>query len=146
MITYSQRDSRWANEHLGQSSLTMGRYGCTTTCISDLSTYFGNNFDPLYAVKYLKYTNDGLILWQSCKFSKFGFERREFGRNDAEIQKALKDPARAVILNVANGSHWVVCTGKTIFGQYKIADPWLGDFSTMSRYGNDISGAAYFKK
>jgi len=146
MTSYSQRDPKWANVKLGQSNLTMGRYGCTTTCIADLSTYFGNSFTPLQAVETIKYTPDGLILWQSCKFASFGFERREYGRNDTNIQSVLKDPNRAVILNVASGSHWVVCTGKTFFNIYKIADPWLGDFADMQRYKNDITGAAYFKR
>lgn len=145
MDSFSQRDPKWADLHLGQSPLKMGRYGCTTTCIADLSTYFGDNFTPGWAVKNIKYTPDGLILWQSCKFFKFAFERREHGRNDANIEAALKDLNRAVILQVANASHWVVALGK-LLGVYRIADPWVGDKSTMLRYKNNITGAAYFRK
>lgn len=141
MISYSQRYPQWATQKLGDSSLTLGRYGCTTTCIADLSTYFGDNLTPLQVEQKIKYIQ-GLVIWSSCVFSKFAFERREYGRNDQNIALALKDPNKAVILNVASGSHWVVATGGTVL--YSIADPWFGDKSTMKRYGNDITGAAYF--
>ena len=144
MESFSQRDGRWAAARLGQSKLTMGRYGCTTTCIADLSTYFGDNLDPLKTSQIIKYTPQGLVLWQSCVFPHFKFERREYGRNDANIIKAMHDPDRAVILEVAHASHWVVAIGGG--PTYKIADPWLGDKNTMKRYDNNITGATYFKR
>ncbi len=144
MQSFSQRDPAWASQHLGGSNLTIGRYGCTTVSISMLSTYFGDNLNPSQVANKIKYTN-GLIIWGSCVFNHFRFDRREYGRNDANIKAALKDPNRAVILEVQNGSHWVVATGNSWLGGYKIADPWFGDFSTTSRYKN-ITGAAYFKR
>lgn len=143
--SFSQRDQAWANLTLKPSKLTMGRFGCTTTCIADLSTYFGDNLNPAQVNAKIKYTADGLIIWQSCSFNTFVFERREFGRNEKNIKAALQDPNRAVILQVASGSHWVVCIGE-IAGIFKIADPWLGDKSSMARYNNNITGAAYFKR
>lgn len=143
MITsYSQRNPKWASKKMGNSSLTLGRYGCTTTCIADLSTYYGDNLTPEQVCDKIKYTK-GLIIWNSCVFPKFKFWFREYGRNDTNIQNALADPKLTVILEVANSSHWVVATGKSLLGGYKIADPWFGDFSTISRYRN-ITGAAYF--
>lgn len=143
MISYSQRDPRWASKPLGASKLTIGRYGCTTSCIADISTYFEDNLNPLQVSQKIKYTKDGLILWQTCVFPKFRFERREYGRNNKNIRAALNDPSRAVLLEVANGSHWVVAT--SVYGSdYKIADPWNGDTAISNRY-NNITGAAYFK-
>lgn len=142
MLSYSQRNPKWAANKLGNSALTIGRYGCTTTCIADLSTYFGDNLNPLQVSKAIQYTRDGLILWQSCKFKHFQFWFREYGRKDTNIRNALADPKLAVILEV-DKSHWVVATG-TFGADYKIADPWFGDRSTTKRY-NRITGAAYFK-
>jgi ABC-type bacteriocin/lantibiotic exporter with double-glycine peptidase domain len=144
MISFCQRDPRWAAQKLGASSLALGRYGCTTTCIADLSTYYGKEFNPSQVCSYIKYTSDGLVIWGSCQFSQYRFERREYGRNDANIKAALKNPDTSVILQV-DGFHWVVATGTTVFGNYKIADPWFGDKATVSRYGR-ITGAAYFRK
>ena len=148
MESFSQRDPRWAAAKLGQSPLTIGRYGCTTTCIANLSTYFGDNLNPLQISQAIKYTPDGLVLWPSCKFARFAFWFREYGRNETNIKNALADPNLAVILQVANGTHWVVVTGKPNFfnRHFKIADPWFGDRSDMRRYGDSITGAAYFKK
>lgn len=146
MQSFSQRDPRWANNKLGNSALTIGRYGCTTTCIADLSTYYGDNFDPALAAKKIQYIQ-GLVIWGSCVFTNFQFWFRQQGRHDQDIKNALADPNLSVILNVANGSHWVVATGydprKNL---YTIADPWLGDKADMSRYGNNITGAAFFKR
>lgn len=147
MDSYSQRDPRWSAKRLGKSTLTMGRYGCTTTCIADLSTYFGDNINPGKMVDTIKYTADGLVIWDSCKFKGFRFERRERKRDDTNILLALAHPDRAVILQVDNGAHWVVATAYDKVNKvYKIADPWLGDRSTMKRYKNSITGAAYFRR
>lgn len=114
-----------------------------------LTSYFmpiinPNDLADLRSANHINYTKDGLILWQSCHFVNFKFDRREFGRNDQSIVAAIKNPNTAVILEV-NHSHWVVAVGKNwITGNYKIADPWFGDLSTIARYKNNITGAAYF--
>lgn len=144
--SFSQRDPIWANLLLKPSRLTMGRYGCTTCCIADLSTYFGDNLTPAQVNQHIQYTPDGLIIWQSCNFQHFIFERREQSRNDQNIKAAIADPNRAVILQVAHGSHWVVATSVASGNVYNIADPWLGDRASMGRYLNNITGAAYFRR
>ena len=145
MLSYSQRDPRWASESINGSGLSIGRFGCLITCIADLSTYFGDNLLPPQINAKCKFTSGGLLYWLSADFSTFVFNRRAYGRNDTEILQAIKDPTRAVVLQVASGSHWVVATGwqKEIKG-FKIADPWLGDNSNMARYKKSITGAAYF--
>lgn len=147
MLSFSQRDPRWANILIGKSRLTIGRYGCTITSIADLSTYFGDNLTPDQINGKIRFTPDGLVIWASCVFGHFLFERREYGRNDREIAAALAHPDRAVILQVANKSHWVVASGFDRPNKlFRIADPWLGDRATMARYKNDITGAAYFTR
>ena len=147
MLSFSQRDPRWATRLIGGSFLTLGRYGCTITCIADLSTYFGDNLTPLQVNKICKFTSGGLVYWASCRFAHFVFDRRAYGRSNLQIHTALKDPDRAVLLQVASASHWCVATGwQKEIADFKIADPWLGDFSNMARYGKDITGAAYFKR
>lgn len=146
--SYSQRDKLWAEEKLGSSSLTIGKAGCVTTCIADLSTFYGDSLNPLEISKLVQYTQagypqgEGLIIWSSCVFPHFRFERREYGRNEKNIRNALKHADRSVILQVANKSHWVVAIRST--KPLGIADPWNGGFSTMKRYGDNITGAAYF--
>jgi len=147
MQSYSQRNPLWASKNIKGSNVSIGRFGCTLTCIADLSTYFGDNLNPGKINEICKFTPSGLIYWMSANFSSFVFDRRFYGRNNAEILKALADPDRAVILQVAAGSHWVVATGwQKEIADFKIADPWLGDWSNMARYGRDVTGFATFKR
>lgn len=140
-----QRDPKWSALKLGSSACTLGRYGCTTTAISMLSDYFGSYIDPgQLATKVLKYTYDGLILWTSVDaIPDMKFEKRVYGQNDAEILKSLKDPAKAVILEV-EGRHWVVALSKIPFmNLYRISDPFFGNKGLSSRY-KIITGSAHF--
>ncbi len=146
MISYSQNDSRWSKLYIGSSSYTFGRAGCTLTCICDLASYWNLIITPADILKYVSVTSGGLVIWSTCNFDNFKFSRRVYVRNDREILKALRDPDRAVILQVNKGKHWVVASGwDSTTGLFKIADPWLGDRATMARYGNDITGCAYFE-
>lgn len=147
MLSYCQRDPKWSSEKIKGTNLTLGRYGCTIASIADLSTYFGDNYGPITINQICNFTREGLIFWDSCRFGHFVFSKRERFKNESEIIRAIKDPLSAVLLNVANGSHWVV--GVEVYPKnqgIKIADPWLGDWSSLARYWNDITGAAYFKR
>ena len=113
-----------------------------------LSDYFGSYVSPGQAARHLTwYTPDGLIIWQALQFDKMKFVRRETGRDDVYILAALKDPNRAVMLQVNNGQHWVVAIKKNLLNNsYQVADPWMGDkCDVISRYHN-ITGAAYFAR
>ncbi len=145
MKILSQQDPQWAKFKLGQSSLTVGRYGCTTTCLSMLSDYYGVYKDPVAIQGFLKYTPDGLIIWESLNLSPMKFGKRLRERNDAEIQISLKDPKKAVILEV-NHSHWVVATSKFLGNTYWIADPWTGTRRLSTAYNGNITGSAHFYK
>lgn len=148
MQVLSQRDPRWANEKLGTSYVTVGRYGCTITCLSMLSDFFGRFKTPRYLAKYLKYTKDGLIIWGSMPaVLPFKLEKRLYRRDDAEIKKSLKDPKKAVILQVDN-YHWVVCLGTYRFAPwiYRCADPWTGKKQVLLRplgLYSKITGSAH---
>jgi hypothetical protein len=147
-----QRDPKWGKEKLGESPLTIARWGCTTCCICMITDYFGFYKDPVEIQKYIKYTDNnhpqgpGLIIWQSINIGGLKFEKRLYAQNDTEIQKSLKDPKKAVILEV-NKNHWVLVIGKIPFTNiYRIADPLYGDKSTTLRYKSNITGSAHFTK
>lgn len=147
MTVFSQRDPRWAKAKIGNSGLTIGRYGCVISSVAMLSSYFKPELTPLETSKILSFTQDGKVFWQTANFANFAFYHRAYSRNDQTIAEHISNPDLAVILEVAGRSHWVVATGwQKEAKTYKIADPWLGDSSNMSRYQNNITGAAYFKK
>lgn len=146
MFLLSQRDPTWSNVKLGQSNLTVGRFGCTTVSISMLTDYFGSYKAPSFlATKGLQYTKEGLLIWSSINsLSCMSFEKRLYNRNDTEIMTSLKDPMKACILEV-EGRHWVVAVRKSILpDRYVILDPWFGDKASSKRY-KTITGSAHFK-
>jgi len=118
-----------------------------------LSDYFGCYKSPQeIAHNVHNYTvptaNDsgGLVIWGNLRFERMKFVRREFGRNDTEIQRALKYPHTAVILQVNNGQHWVVATKKNLIGgDYRIIDPIDGKSKNCLATYRNITGAAYFE-
>lgn len=143
MVILSQRDRRWSAIKMLPSSLTLGRYGCTTTSISMLSDYFNCFRSPDQIVDFnIKYTIDGLIKWESINFTKFRFEKRVRSFDPVAIEESLKNPIKAVILEVWNHTHWVVAIKKDIFGNYVIADPWDGNKKTIKK--SEITGSAHF--
>ena len=148
MKILSQRDPKWSADKLGSSSLTLGRFGCTTTSVSMLTDYFGEWMTPKQMAHDVNwYTKDGLILWKNLHFKNMKFDRREYGRNDYDIQAALKDPDRAVILEGNNHSQWVTALRKTLIGKsYVVADPWLGTKVDVLKVYKNITGAAYFSR
>lgn len=149
MFHLSQRDSRWSSFKLGASTLTVGRYGCTTTCISMLTSYFGVWHEPAtLASNKSNYTRDGLVLWEamSKNLKSMKFVERVYGRNDKKIQDSLKNPKTGVILQVDNGAHWILPIYKLPFvNDYICIDPWDGKYCrAISKYRN-ITGSAHFK-
>lgn len=147
MLLYSQRDPRWRSEQVGKSGRTMAQIGCLITCIAMLSSYFKPTRTPFDILHAAKFTPNGLLYWNSLKLQGFRFYKRVYSREDMFIQHHLSNPDLAVVLQVAEATHWVVGIGKTLIGNsYRIADPLLGDRSSMARYQESITGAAYFQR
>lgn len=160
MLKLSQRDPKWAADRLGASTLTVGRYGCTTTCISMISDDFMCYKSPLeLAHNANNYTPDGLVLW--TKFNetfrdKMRFVWRGYGYKGAgyvtpmqdfsPLLKVLENPNQRVTLQVNNGAHWVKLVKKNLIGKdWTVIDPWDGkECNVLARYGN-ITGYAIFE-
>lgn len=147
MMTYfSQRDPRWADDKLGASKIDMHHYGCTTTCIAMLTTYFGcPTFPDAIARLKRNYTKDGLIIWGNLSFSCMKWDWREYGYSALKVQQALNHPDRAVILEINNHKHWVVAARRSFFGDsYVCVDPWTGKKITVD--AKDITGSSFFSR
>ncbi len=145
LITFSQRDPKWANVKIGDTDFTIGRYGCVITSIAMLSSYFLPTVTPDVLARRFKFDKEGRILWNSVDLENFWFDFRVRQRCDDQVKAALSDPGRAVILEVSNGLHWVVGLSRSFLGgTFRIADPWLGDRATLQRYDNTYCGAAFF--
>ena len=136
MTSYSQNDPGWADIQIGSGPYLLGGRngkGCTTACIADASSYFGEDKHPGILARSLQYTDrshplgPGLILWGSIGkvFTSFEFEWRFYAYDKQRIEQGLKDPGRVVLLNVDKGAHWVFLMGKNVpLLGYKCSDPY----------------------
>jgi len=145
MKVLSQRDPIWAGDYIGKTKVTIGKQGCTITCISMLSDYYNCFHTPAWMADNLRFTADAKLFWQSVSEKLcFDFTWRGYSPDYVKIDAAIKDPETAVILEVEN-YHWVVALSKVPLTKiYRIADPWTGSKGLSTRY-RYISGYATFK-
>lgn len=131
---------------MGNSGVTLGRAGCTTTCVSMASDYFSNFHKPDELAKKLKYTDGGLLIWESIpSICNFKMALRFRSSDFVIIDEALRNPDKVCLLEV-DRNHWVVALGKIPFTKtYRIADPWFGDKALSSRYGRITGGAVLLR-
>lgn len=114
-----------------------------------LSSYFGGWVSPLILARQPQaYTPQGLVLWKAMdKFlPKMQFVERVYVRDDAKIQKALKDPKCAVMLEVDNKSHWIVAKRKALLrNDYVCQDPWTAQEVLAVRDYRNITGFTVYR-
>jgi hypothetical protein len=146
MQIINQRDPKWGYKKIGNSNLLLKDYGCTISCVSMSSSYFGCFKDPGFLAKYLSFTSGGLILWNSIgKVLCCEFIWRAYPSNfkQSEIDEALKNPAKTCLLNVSNGKHWVLGIYRVPFTKrYWVADPYTG----RRKFYSGVIGYSILKK
>jgi len=154
---FSQRDPQWANKKLGFSSETIGGFGCLLSVMSMLSKYYGKDTDPGRLNDLLKnlkpspgYADPNLYKWYdgvpkiwpdiSCTAiidTPSAVTAAQFKSMEDEL-----NAGRPVVLEVdfipstsQEDMHFVLLIGKED-GNWIVADPWYGDVSNLTRYGD----------
>jgi len=148
MTLFSQRDSKWSNKFLGDSSTsTIGRYGCTLTCIAmatDTPPDVAN--DRLKAVQ--GFQND-LIYWPRVPlaFPELQFAARSQAYDNDTVKESIQRNGFSLVEVDFDGKidspldmHWVVYTGNQ-----RMLDPWTGVEKATSYYPL-VKGYAVFNK
>ena len=157
---FSQRDPRWSGLQLGfgDSDSTLGRYGCTVTCVAMLANGYGFNETPAsmndrfkslgLGVGYTGATRN-LIVIGALNQARPGMKYVDrvycdtvpapMDRINAEL-----DAGRAILIQLDQSpnpdfqEHWVLLIGRT-GGDYLILDPWpvptQGITSIFKNYG-----------
>jgi hypothetical protein len=142
---YSQNDPVWKNFKIGDSSLSVGDYGCLISCIATLSSYFGENKTPgeLCRIKKL-FTPSGLVIWKKIdevyKTMRFLYRYYQFNERVAD-DALLKDPNKCIIFQVDNKKHWVSAL-KKVYGGYVCHNPWSYPASNKTYKFREITGMA----
>lgn len=151
MKILSQRDPAWAETKIGATTLTLGRWGCTTTAVSMASDYFNCYKSPLELAKNVhNYNEEGEILWWNLKFDNMQFVKRMKGTTAdlmPKIKEILKDPDRVAVVEVNNKSHWVLAYSTRWFSNdLAVADPWYGKVVPVLKLYKNLTGLAVFRR
>lgn len=134
---YSQRDSRWADNKIGNSSYSIYQSGCLVTSVAMLHKYYGYDDDPADIAKHNEYYfyGDMLVPWPGPggrDYSLLGW-----GYPKSKIDDELKDDNPVIVgINAvasSSGKHFLVLyDGKD--GDYKMNDPIYGPDLDFSDY------------
>lgn len=169
-MTYlSQRDPRWAGTKIGSALFTAGQKGCAFTSLIMLWQAMFKK--EITAAQYIALVSDkslftdknhaggaGLILWDKvcAKLNEmFGttisFTGSEWGNKRANQIAALKAPKRGCLLQVNNGSHFVVlwrvpANDPNDPKELTVADPWYGKLVPVMKTYHNVTSARYFKE
>jgi peptidoglycan hydrolase CwlO-like protein len=127
---YSQRDSRWGDVKIGNSSSLMKDYGCAITCVSMVFTKKGSSINPGSMAKQKIFYYD-LIKWPGTwnndkikLASSIGHGNISWSTINAQITKG--NPVIVYIKKTnGGGGHYVVVTGKDK-KDYIVHDPYFG--------------------
>jgi len=132
--TLSQRDTRWANQKLGTSSVTIGSYGCTITAISILLETTPNIVNNKM-ISGGGYANQNLVNWSKLPivFSKIKKATRYQAYNNDIVSDAIKKYGGCLVevdgKRIGANRHWVL-----YIGDQKMIDPWFGTVKATSYY------------
>ena len=127
---FSQRDSRWGNQHIGFSNTLMKSYGCAVTAVAMVFRYHGVDINPGTLAQQPIFYHD-LIVWpKSWKgvelISSTGHGNIEWDVVDSELKK--KNPVIVFVRATKRGAgHYVVIHSKDKDGEYVVHDPYWGD-------------------
>ena len=126
---FSQRDSRWGNQRIGNSKSLMKDYGCAVACVSMVFRKNGSGTDPGKMAKEKIFYYD-LIKWPGSwspsisLISSVSHGNVNWSTIDKEIGKG--HPAIVYIKKTnGGGGHYVVITGKDK-KDYIVHDPYFG--------------------
>ena len=114
----SQRDIKWANTPINGTTITVGRMGL----------HF-----PTFSFRW----REGMLF--STKNEDIDIEMVK-----AYLTEGDKHADRAVIIQVANQSHWVVGLWSEQDGDILCIDPWTGKTCDVLHTYKNITGAGFF--
>ena len=126
---FSQQDSRWGTQKIGNSNSLMKDYGCAVTSVAMVFRKFGASVDPKKLAREKIFYSD-LIKWPTNwnsnikLISSVSHGNVNWSKIDAQIKKG--DPVIVHIYKTnSRGGHYVVITGKDK-KDYIVHDPYFG--------------------
>lgn len=139
MITpLSQRDPQWKDIKIGNSTSTIGSYGCTLTCLAMMAGLTPVEFNQrMTAVG--GYSVDRVIwakVHEACSWLNIPDGNRYYSYDNEKVLGAIKQYGSCLvqvdfdgITSTPNDQHWVLYTGNG-----KMVDPWTGNEVSTGKY------------
>lgn len=126
---FSQRDSRWGNQHIGLSNSLMKNYGCAVTSVAMVLRYHGVDISPGTLAQQPIFYHDLIVWpksWKGVKLaSSTGHGNIDWNVVDKELKN--KNPVIVFVKSTKRGAgHYVVIHGKDKDGEYVVHDPYWG--------------------
>jgi len=128
---YSQRDSRWGNQTIGNTKTLMKSYGCAVTAVSMVFTYHGDSITPGSMARKKIFSSD-LIVWPSTSFGgkvamNGGYSHGNINWKTVDAELKKNNPVIVYIKkSKGSGGHYVVIHTKMSNGKYVVHDPYWG--------------------
>jgi peptidoglycan hydrolase CwlO-like protein len=132
----SQRDSRWANERIGNSSYTLFESGCLVTSVTMIHNRYGHNITPANLADHDAYFIFGSMRIPWPAPSGKSYKLLSWGYNKDKIENELDDNNPVIVgvhANNAAGTHFLVLSEEDD-GDYIMYDPWYGPDLKFSDY------------
>ncbi len=131
-----QFKKEWSNVELGKSGQTIGKIGCTVTCLAMTESYrTGSIITPKEMATRLKFTSKGGLYWPSNYVEYTGGDYLQ------KLQELLAEGKPAMICSKNNRTgkqHWVVVTGYNGNGlspeNFTINDPGSSYRKTLQEF------------
>jgi peptidoglycan hydrolase CwlO-like protein len=128
---YSQRDSRWANDNIGNSKTLMGGYGCAVTSLAMVFKSYGASIDPGKMANQSIFYYD-LIKWPSSwepnieLISSIGHNGVNWTTVKSEISKGNRVIVYIRKTNGKGGHYVVIHNYDSDKKDYVVNDPYFG--------------------
>ena len=128
---YSQRDSRWGDQNIGNTKTSMKSYGCAVTAVAMVFTYHNDSITPGALAKKKIFSSD-LINWPSSSFGgevslSGGYSHGNISWSTIDSELKKKNPVIVYIQKTkGSGGHYVVIHTKMSNGKYIVHDPYWG--------------------
>lgn len=134
MEILSQRDIRWKNKQINNTTSTIGNFGCTLTCLAMLS-----DTTPDVVASKLSFSVDRII-WTSINNTDLPIRFPDMGRayayDNDKVKEAINKNGGCLVevdfdgvIKTPNDRHWIL-----YIGNGKAYDPWTGTEISTTKY------------
>lgn len=134
MEILSQRDIRWKNKQINNTTSTIGNFGCTLTCLAMLS-----DTTPDVVASKLSFSVDRII-WTSINNTDLPIRFPDMGRayayDNDKVKEAINKNGGCLVevdfdgvIKTPNDRHWILYVGNG-----KAYDPWTGTEISTTKY------------